>query len=48
MYLQRGRNDISDRQLGMMIGNAMRGNVLARLMDWLLPARGLGEVEPSV
>ena len=39
-YLQR-RQGISDRQLGMMIGNAMSGNVLAQLLSRLLPACGL-------
>ena len=36
-YLRR-RQGVSDRQLGMMIGNAMSGNVLARLLAKLLPA----------
>jgi DNA (cytosine-5)-methyltransferase 1 len=39
-YLQH-RQGISDRQLGMMIGNAMSGNVLAHLLSQLLPACGL-------
>ena len=39
-YLQH-RQGISDRQLGMMIGNAMSGNVLAQLLSQLLPACGL-------
>jgi site-specific DNA-cytosine methylase len=32
--------DISDRQLGQMIGNAMSGNVLSRILKRLLPACG--------
>jgi DNA (cytosine-5)-methyltransferase 1 len=35
------RSGVSDRQLGMMIGNAMSGNVLAVLLARLLPACGL-------
>ena len=32
------RKGISDRQLGMMIGNAMSGNILERLLARILPA----------
>ena len=32
---------ISKRQLGMMIGNAMSGNVIEKLLSQLLPACGL-------
>ena len=39
-YLQH-RQGISKRQLGMMIGNAMSGNVLEELLSQLLPACGL-------
>ena len=39
-YLQH-RQGISKRQLGMMIGNAMSGNVLEKLLPQLLPACGL-------
>jgi len=39
-YLRR-REGVSDRQLGMTIGNAMSGNALARLLARLLPASGL-------
>ena len=39
-YLRR-RQGVSDRQLGMMIGNAMSGNVLTRLLARLLPACGM-------
>lgn len=39
-YLQH-RQGISDRQLGMMVGNAMSGSVLVRLFAKLLPACGL-------
>ena len=35
------RKGISDRQLGMMIGNAMGGNILERLLARILPACGL-------
>jgi len=35
------RHGITDRQLGMMIGNAISGNVLAHLLMQLLPACGL-------
>ena len=35
------REGISDRQLGMMIGNAMSGNILERLLARILPACGL-------
>jgi site-specific DNA-cytosine methylase len=35
------RSGVSKRQLGMMIGNAMSGNVLARILRRLLPASGL-------
>jgi DNA (cytosine-5)-methyltransferase 1 len=38
------RQGISDRQLGQMIGNAMSGNVLERLLARLLPACGLSRV----
>ena len=37
----RHRQGISDRQLGMMIGNAMSGNILERLLARILPACGL-------
>jgi len=40
VYLQH-RQGISKRQLGMMIGNAMSGNVLEELLSQLLPACGL-------
>lgn len=41
-YLRcRQRSGVSKRQLGMMIGNAMSGNVLARILRRLLPASGL-------
>ena len=41
-YLQpQHRQGTPDRQLGLMIGNAMSGNVLARLLARLLPACGL-------
>lgn len=35
------REGISDRQLGMMIGNALSGNVLGRVLSRVLPACGL-------
>ena len=35
------REDISDRQLGLMIGDAMSGNILERLLARILPACGL-------
>ena len=40
VYLQH-RQGISKRQLGMMIGNAMSGNVLEELLSQRLPACGL-------
>ena len=40
VYLQH-REGVSDRQLGMMIGNALSGNVIACLLSQLLPACGL-------
>ena len=39
-YLQRCQG-ISKRQLGMMIGNAMSGNVIEELLSQRLPACGL-------
>ena len=39
-YLQH-RQGISKRQLSMMIGNVMSGNVLEELLSRLLPACGL-------
>ncbi len=41
MAYRQHRKGISDRQLGMMVGNAMSGTVLVRLSAKLLPACGL-------
>lgn len=43
----RHRQGVSDRQLGMMIGNAMSGNVLARLLGRVLHACGMVTVQQN-